>query len=189
MDQHRLPTWHVSPHFNLVNKDNSLARTPILYIPLFLTLAPIWLPHWPACKWTISRILNEFSGAAFQTCLESFLLRLLGTYSCAQLKELGSNLTDSHLQDVCLPLINLNTLDILFLHRHWWRAVFWRENMRKSTGLFFRNHPPPKWRHPSLNGDISWQIKFLFLAGMGRPRDKLQLSGPVGFKGKWYTPG
>ena len=19
-----------------------------------LTLAPIWLPHWPACKWTIS---------------------------------------------------------------------------------------------------------------------------------------
>lgn len=22
----------------------------------FLTLAPIWLPHWPACIWTISRI-------------------------------------------------------------------------------------------------------------------------------------
>ena len=24
-----------------------------------LTLAPIWFPHWPACKWTISRILRD----------------------------------------------------------------------------------------------------------------------------------
>ena len=24
-----------------------------------LTLAPIWLPHWPACMWTISRILKK----------------------------------------------------------------------------------------------------------------------------------
>ena len=23
-----------------------------------LTLAPIWLPHWPACRWTISRIFR-----------------------------------------------------------------------------------------------------------------------------------
>ena len=23
-----------------------------------LTLAPIWLPHWPACRWTISLILQ-----------------------------------------------------------------------------------------------------------------------------------
>lgn len=25
------------------------------------TLAPIWFPHWPACRWTISRILKAFT--------------------------------------------------------------------------------------------------------------------------------
>lgn len=24
----------------------------------FLTLAPIWFPHWPACRWTISRMMS-----------------------------------------------------------------------------------------------------------------------------------
>ena len=27
-----------------------------------LTLDPIWLPHWPACKWTISRIVIREDG-------------------------------------------------------------------------------------------------------------------------------
>ena len=38
-----------------VGKD-SFERPPSP-LPLHLTLAPIWLPHWPACKCTISRMV------------------------------------------------------------------------------------------------------------------------------------
>lgn len=32
---------------------------------LFITLEPIWFPHWPACRWTISLILRPFLNTAF----------------------------------------------------------------------------------------------------------------------------
>lgn len=42
-------------HTNKLNKsplNNQKAKT------VLLTLAPIWFPHWPACRWTISLIFT-----------------------------------------------------------------------------------------------------------------------------------
>ena len=53
----------LSRHASLVSDLTGLQQMLFLFckMQLALTLAPIWLPHWPAWMWTISRMSKFFS--------------------------------------------------------------------------------------------------------------------------------